>query len=66
MPGFVEELASRTGVECEMLNPFREVDTAGGFEQRYLEELAPIVSVAAGLALREPGDKGVMNLEDEE
>lgn len=51
--GLVEELQERTGIECELLDPFRAVERTG--EASTDEER--VYGIAAGLALREFGDK---------
>lgn len=51
-------LASRLGVDVEVLNPFQQVQVnAREFDVDYLESVGPIFSVAVGLAMRRMGDK---------
>lgn len=55
--GFVDSLIERFGTDVEHFNPFRQI----GFDARRLgvgpEEMAPISTVAVGLALRQVGDR---------
>ncbi|MCB0330669.1 MAG: type IV pilus assembly protein PilM [Bdellovibrionales bacterium] len=55
--GFISALEEITGLPCEQLDPYRNIDTDGGFDDKLLKQLAPSVGVAFGMALREPGDR---------
>lgn len=57
LPGLVEELSTKTGIECVVLNPLQGIECGSVFEADYLKEVSPRMSVALGLALREPGDR---------
>lgn len=57
LPGFVDELSTKTGIECALVEPLRGIESGESFEQGYLSEISQSLSVAIGLALREPGDK---------
>jgi len=50
--GFVELLQSRLGLPVEMLDPFKNIAVAKGIDLAYLDEIAPSMAVAVGLALR--------------
>lgn len=52
IPSLRRILSSTAGVEVELANPFRSIETAGAFPPDQLEEWAPIAGVAVGLALR--------------
>lgn len=65
-PGLMEALAAKTGLECSMLDPFRGIDVGTGFDQNYLKEVAPLMSVGVGLALRVTGDRIDASIEDAE
>ena len=56
-PGLAEALAAKTGLECALLDPFRGIDVGSGFDQNYLREVAPLMSVGVGLAMRMTGDR---------
>ena len=56
LPGFVEALGAKTGISCTALDPFKGIDT-GSVDPVLLKELSPMMAVAVGLALRQPGDK---------
>jgi len=51
-------LATRLGVDVDVMNPFRLVQVNGkDFDADYLESVGPMFSVAVGLAMRRMGDK---------
>lgn len=56
-PGLLESLNSLTGLDCELMEPFKEVDWSENFDQDYLEEIKNSMGVSVGLALRRVGDK---------
>jgi type IV pilus assembly protein PilM len=58
IPGIVNDLTQRLGVEVEIANPFKKIgyDTKA-LNQAAVEEIAPIAAVGVGLALRKVGDK---------
>lgn len=56
--GLVQHLSDRMQAPVEVANPFGEIDTSGSdFDQDALAEMAPLASVAVGLALRSVGDR---------
>lgn len=55
--GFPELLSERIGIEVRKAEPFRNIKIPKKFEMLGLEEVAPILSVAVGLAIRRPGDR---------
>jgi type IV pilus assembly protein PilM len=58
VPGLQEMLAERFGVPVEIFNPFQGIQVnEKQFPPERLQELAPHMAVAVGLALRKPGDK---------
>ncbi len=57
LPGLVEELADKTGVECLLANPLKEIAVSDSFDKDYLSEVGPLMSMCVGLAIREAGDK---------
>ena len=59
IPGLLEELSEKTALDCELLDPFSVIDTGDGFDSNYLKEIAPMMSVAVGMAIRKPGDKEI-------
>ena len=59
IPGLVEELSEKTGLECAQLDPLKGVDCEEGFDQAYLKQIAPLMGIAVGLGLRQPGDKEI-------
>lgn len=53
-----ETLAHRLGLPVELLNPLKNIKyNEREFDPEYLQEIAPLVAVAAGLAMRRLGDK---------
>jgi type IV pilus assembly protein PilM len=52
------QLKERFGMPVEIMNPFRQIDTAGtSVSQEWLNENAPSLAVAVGLAVRHVGDE---------
>lgn len=54
---FPKLLAEKIGVETKVLQPFKNIKIPKKFDMTYIEEVAPILAVAAGLALRRPADR---------
>jgi len=54
---FPRFLAEKIGVETKVLEPFKNIKISKKFDVMHIEELAPMAAVAAGLALRRPGDR---------
>jgi type IV pilus assembly protein PilM len=56
--GLCEALASRLKLSVELLNPFRRIAISEKlFDVDYVYDIAPMAAVAAGLALRQWGDR---------
>ncbi len=52
-PGITELIAKSTGIETEIINPFRNIIIPEKkFDLEYIREIAPMAAVAVGLALR--------------
>jgi len=52
-PGITELISKNTGIETEIINPFRNVIIPEKkFDLEYIREIAPMAAVAVGLALR--------------
>lgn len=54
---FPKLLAEKIGVETKVMQPFKNIRIPKKFDLAYIEDMAPMVAVAAGLALRRPGDR---------
>ncbi len=54
---FPRLLADKVGIEVKVIEPFKNIRVPKRFDVTYLEEMGPIAAVAAGLALRRPGDR---------
>lgn len=53
-----DAVARRLGLPVEILNPLRNIPySEKEFDPEYLQEIGPLVAVAAGLAMRRLGDK---------
>jgi len=50
--GFLDLLQGRLGLPVEMLDPFKNIAIGKGIDISYLDEVAPSMAVAVGLALR--------------
>lgn len=58
VPPVRESLASRLGVDVEIMNPWRQIGySEKDFDPEYLQAVGPMFTVAAGLAMRRMGDK---------
>lgn len=58
VPMLPEAVAQRLGLPVELLNPLRNITcNEKEFDPEYLQEIGPLVAVAAGLAMRRLGDK---------
>ncbi len=54
---FPNLLAEKIGAETKIMEPFKNIKIPKRFDVTYIEEMAPMLAVAAGLALRRPGDR---------
>lgn len=54
---FPNLLAEKIGAETKVMEPFKNIKIPKKFDVTYIEEVAPMLSVAAGLALRRSGDR---------
>ncbi|MBF0343976.1 MAG: type IV pilus assembly protein PilM [Nitrospirae bacterium] len=55
--GFKELITERTGLPATLINPFKNIRIPKQLDARYVESVAPLLSVAVGLALRRVGDR---------
>ncbi|MCB0318137.1 MAG: type IV pilus assembly protein PilM [Bdellovibrionales bacterium] len=63
IPRLIEELSEKTGVEAERINSFRSIDVGDVLTAESISDLAPIMGVAVGLGIRQPGDKEISELD---
>lgn len=54
---FASALSERAGINVSIADPFKNIEVPATFDKEYLKRVAPIVSVAVGLAMRRIGDK---------
>ncbi len=57
IPGLQEFLAGQWGIEVIRANPFKRVEVGAGTDAGMVEKLAPLATVATGLAMRYPDDR---------
>jgi type IV pilus assembly protein PilM len=57
LKNFASMIAEKAGVETRVVEPFRNIRIPKRFDTVYIEEMAPIMAVAVGLALRKQGDR---------
>jgi len=58
VPGLTRTIRDKTGVDVEVINAFRKVEiNERQFDIAFLNEVAPMASVAVGLALRRAADR---------
>lgn len=55
--GFPELLSESTGIEVRKAEPFRNIKIPKRFDLLSLDDVAPMLAVAVGLAIRRPGDR---------
>lgn len=56
-PALDKEIAGKTGIECEVLDPLKNIECGDGFEKDYLKSISPFIGIAVGMGMRQPGDK---------
>lgn len=54
---FPKLLAEKIRVETKLMQPFKNIKIPKNLDHTMIQEMAPMVAVAAGLALRRPGDR---------
>ncbi|MEW6001738.1 MAG: type IV pilus assembly protein PilM [Nitrospirota bacterium] len=54
---FPKLLSEKVGIETKVMQPFKNIKIPKKFDVTYIEEMAPVAAVSAGLALRKPGDR---------
>ena len=57
LSNFSSMIAEKTGIETRIAEPFRNIKIPRKFEGTNIEEIAPLMAVAVGLALRRLGDR---------
>lgn len=58
MAGLKEAVSAKLGMDVELLNPFERIKySEKDFDSEYLQEIAPLMAVGVGLAIRRVGDK---------
>ncbi|MGE5300951.1 MAG: type IV pilus assembly protein PilM [Acidobacteriota bacterium] len=57
LKNFSSMIAGRTGIETTVVDPFRNIKIPDRFDIAHIQEIAPIMAVAVGLALRRQGDR---------
>lgn len=63
--GLRENISSLTGIDCQIVDPFKEIEPSDQFDQEYLDEIKTSMGVSVGLAGRRFADK-VNNLGGDE
>ena len=54
---FASMITERSGIETKIAEPFRNIRIPKKLDVAYIEEIAPMMAVAVGLALRNQGDR---------
>ena len=57
IPGLQDFLSSQWGIEVSPADPFKRVKLAAGLNPDAVRKLAPLATVATGLAMRFPDDR---------
>ncbi len=56
--GLCDAIKERLGMDVEVINPFRNIKFSDkDFDPEYIKEIAPLMAVGVGLAIRRVGDK---------
>lgn len=55
--GLKEKLSEMTGYPVSVINPFKEIKLPKGIDAGYIESIAPVATIAVGLATRRLGDR---------
>ncbi len=54
---FASMISEKSGIETKIVEPFRNIKIPKKIDSVYVEEMAPMMAVAVGLALRKQGDR---------
>jgi type IV pilus assembly protein PilM len=57
LSNFASMISEKTGIETRVAEPFRNIKIPKKFEGTNIQEIAPIMAIAVGLALRRLGDR---------
>ena len=57
LSNFASMIAEKTGIETRVAEPFRNIKIPKKFEGTNIQEIAPVMAIAVGLALRRLGDR---------
>lgn len=60
VPGLLQELSEKTGIECGIIDPVRGLEFGGDFDGDYVKDVSSVISVCVGMGMRQPGDKKVV------
>jgi type IV pilus assembly protein PilM len=55
--GLARVIRDRTGIECEVLNPFKDTEISSKLNLEFVRQRSPLLGVATGLALRRTNDR---------
>lgn len=64
VPGFLEELREKTGLEAVRLDPFEGIERGSSLDAQSVSELGPVMGVCVGLGIRHAGDRDLSAFED--
>jgi type IV pilus assembly protein PilM len=57
LSNFASMISEKTGIETRVAEPFRNIKIPKKFEGTNIQEIAPVMAIAVGLALRRLGDR---------
>lgn len=57
LSNFASMIAERAGIETRVAEPFKNIKISKKFDSAYIDDMAPMMAVAVGLALRKQGDR---------
>lgn len=57
IPKFADMISAKAGIETRVADPFKHIKIPKRFDEAHIREVAPIMAVAVGLALRRQGDR---------
>ena len=64
VPGFLEELREKTGIETERVDPFQSIERGISLDAQSVADLSPLMGVCVGLGLRHAGDRDLSAFDD--
>ncbi len=65
LQGILDELSEKTGLPCEALDPFKNIDLGDAVDDAYARDISAQMAIGVGLAMRHRGDKVIPDFMEE-